>query len=155
MNIVVFIAQALGIAAMILTVLSMQCRSNRNFFICQEIAGAVFLISFCMLGAWSGAVMNLFGIIRPELLRNRTWHCANCFCWWYFADWQCFGALRKNGILFWLCLLRKLPERILCGRKTAEISVFVSCLQCRRCGWHIIFCCRCWVSEVFWMNWSI
>ena len=70
MNIVVFIAQALGIAAMILTVLSMQCRSNRNFFICQEIAGAVFLISFCMLGAWSGAVMNLFGIIRPELLRN-------------------------------------------------------------------------------------
>ena len=70
MNFITVTAQILGISAMLLTVFSMQCRSNRNFFICQELAGAFFTISFAMLGAWSGAVMNLFGIIRPELLRR-------------------------------------------------------------------------------------
>lgn len=69
-DIIMVIAQVLGITAMILTIVSMQCRSNRNFFICQELAGIFFLVSFCMLGAWSGALMNFFGIIRPELLRH-------------------------------------------------------------------------------------
>ena len=30
----------------------------------------VFAISFFMLGGWSGALMNIFGIIRPEILRR-------------------------------------------------------------------------------------
>lgn len=72
MDIVTISAQALSIFAMISTVLSMQCRSNRNFFLCQELAGILFTISFCMFGAWSGAMMNLFGIIRPELLRREN-----------------------------------------------------------------------------------
>lgn len=70
MNIITVTAQILGIAAMVLSVLSIQCRSNRNFFLCQEFAGVLFVISFCMFGAWSGAMMNFFGIIRPELLRH-------------------------------------------------------------------------------------
>lgn len=57
---------------MTITVLSMQCRSNRNFFICQELAEVLFMVSFAMLGAWGGAVMNLFGVIRPELLRREN-----------------------------------------------------------------------------------
>ena len=63
-------AQSLGIVAMILTVLSMQCRSNKNLFLFQEISGVFFAVSFFMLGAWSGALMNLYGTIRPELLRR-------------------------------------------------------------------------------------
>lgn len=69
---VILIAQIIGISAMTITVLSMQCRSNRNFFICQELAGVLFMVSFAMLGAWGGAVMNLFGVIRPELLRREN-----------------------------------------------------------------------------------
>ena len=70
MNIIIFIAQISGITAMILCVVSLQCRSNRNFFIYQELAALLFAANFCMLGAWGGALMNLFGIIRPELLRH-------------------------------------------------------------------------------------
>lgn len=67
---IVIIAQILGIAAMATTILSLQCRSNRNFFLMQETAGLVFAVSFAMLGAWSGALMNLYGVIRPEVLRR-------------------------------------------------------------------------------------
>ncbi len=65
-------AQAIGIAAMALTVFSMQCRSNRAFFLCQELGGILFAFHFAMLGAWSGALMNIFGIIRPEILRREN-----------------------------------------------------------------------------------
>ena len=70
MDIFTMIAQSIGIAAMILTILSMQFRSNKNFFLCQEAGGLLFATSFFMIGAWGGAVMNVFGMIRPELLRH-------------------------------------------------------------------------------------
>ena len=70
MDIIVAIAQIVSITAMVLNILSMQCRSNRKFFICQETAGLLFSASFFMLGAWGGALMDFFGIIRPELLRH-------------------------------------------------------------------------------------
>ena len=69
-NYAVIAAQVIGLAAMIVTVLSLQCRSNQNFFRCQSAGGLLFTISFMMLGAWSGAMMNLYGILRPELLRR-------------------------------------------------------------------------------------
>ena len=70
MEILAVAAQTIGIAAMVITVLSFQCRSNRNYFLCQEFSGAFFTVSFLIMGAWSGALMNLFGIVRPELLRR-------------------------------------------------------------------------------------
>lgn len=72
MDRVVIIAQTAGIAAMVLTVWSMQCRSNKNFFLFQETAGVLFAVSFFMLGAWGGALMNIFGVIRPEILRREN-----------------------------------------------------------------------------------
>ena len=67
---VMITAQAIGLAAMIMTICSLQCRSNQNFFRCQSAGGLLFTLSFVMLGAWSGAMMNLYGILRPELLRR-------------------------------------------------------------------------------------
>ena len=70
MDIVILIAQIASITAMVVNILSMQCRSNRMFFLCQETSGLLFSASFFMLGAWGGALMDFFGIIRPELLRH-------------------------------------------------------------------------------------
>lgn len=67
---IVIIAQVISIAAMIMTIGSMQCRSNQNFFRCQAAGGLLFTISFIMLGAWCGALMNVYSILRPELLRR-------------------------------------------------------------------------------------
>ena len=70
MDILAVAAQVIGIAAMIIMILSMQCRSNKNFFLWQETGGLLFAASFFMMGAWGGALMNVFGVIRPELLRH-------------------------------------------------------------------------------------
>ncbi|MBE6387752.1 MAG: YgjV family protein [Lentisphaerae bacterium] len=82
MDIQIFSAQALGIVAMILTILSMQFRSNVKLFICQEISGALFALSFLMMGAWGGMIMNIYSLIRPELLRHE--HIAK-------SKWTLFG----------------------------------------------------------------
>lgn len=70
LNYSVIIGQIFGIAGMLMTIFSMQCRSNQNFFRCQTAGGVLFMISFMLLGAWSGAIMNVFGILRPELFRR-------------------------------------------------------------------------------------
>ena len=70
MDIQIIAGQVLGIIAMALTILSMQFRSNRHLFLCQELSGTMFAISFYLLGAWGGMLMNIFSVIRPELLRR-------------------------------------------------------------------------------------
>lgn len=70
MSIWMIVAQTLGISAMIAAVVSMQCRSNRKFFMLQELSGILFTVSFVFMGAWEGALMNFFGTVRPELLRR-------------------------------------------------------------------------------------
>lgn len=67
---IIVLAQILSIAAMVATILSMQCRSNRNFYRCQTAGGVLFTLSFILFGAWTGALMNVFSVIRPELLRR-------------------------------------------------------------------------------------
>ena len=70
MNITI-LAQILSVIAMAFAVLSMQCRRNRNFFICQGISGTLFTVSFILFGAWSGALMNIFSAVRTILLNNK------------------------------------------------------------------------------------
>ena len=68
MNSLIIAAQITGISAAVLTIVSMQFRSNRTLFICQEISGFMLSAAFFMLGAWAGALMELFGAIRPAIL---------------------------------------------------------------------------------------
>lgn len=70
LNYTVIIGQIFGIAGMLMTIFSMQCRSNQNFFRCQTAGGVLFTLSFILFGAWTGALMNVFSVIRPELLRR-------------------------------------------------------------------------------------
>ena len=70
MNITTITAQVLGILAMAITIVSMQCRSTKKFFLMQTISGVLFTTSFLLLGAWGGTLMNIFGTIRTELFRR-------------------------------------------------------------------------------------
>ena len=71
MNYAIIIAQILGILGMAGVILSMQCRSNKNFFIVQGTAGLLFAVSFGMLNAWAGALMNIFSLVRAWVLNNQ------------------------------------------------------------------------------------
>lgn len=63
----VIVAQIIGIVAMIINILSFQCKKNRNLFIMIGIGSLLFSANFLMLGAYASAVYNIISIIRSSL----------------------------------------------------------------------------------------
>lgn len=73
------IAQIIGIVAMIINILSFQCKKNSNFFIVIGIGSLFFSISFLMLGAYVSAIYNIISIIRSSLTLNKRFYTKNSF----------------------------------------------------------------------------
>ena len=70
-NTIRIIAQAIGIVAMVVNILSFQCKKNKNLFIVIGIGSVLFSISFLMLGAYVSAIYNVISIIRSTLALNK------------------------------------------------------------------------------------
>ena len=64
MNPVEIIAQIIGIFGMLLSVLSYQQKGKARILTFQLLGSALFVVNFFMLGAFSGAILNLVAIIR-------------------------------------------------------------------------------------------
>lgn len=58
------IGQLIGIAGMIIAVLSFQMKKSSRYCIMQGISGASFALSFFILGAPAGAILNAVNILR-------------------------------------------------------------------------------------------
>lgn len=59
-----YIAQAVGIVGMALSILSFQCRENKRFFLMQAASGAMFAVNFLLLGSFTASVLNFINIFR-------------------------------------------------------------------------------------------
>lgn len=59
-----YIAQAISILGMALSILSFQCKENKKFFITQAASGACFAVSFLLLGSTTAAFLNFINIFR-------------------------------------------------------------------------------------------
>lgn len=57
-------AQTVGIIAMLVNISSFQCKDTKKLYICQSIGAGLFMINYIMLGAYTGAVLNLLGVLR-------------------------------------------------------------------------------------------
>ncbi len=66
-----FLAQIIGIVAMIINISSFQCKKNKNLFILIGIGSMLFSINFLLLGAYVSAVYNIISIIRSALALNK------------------------------------------------------------------------------------
>lgn len=62
------IAQVLGIIAMAIAVSSFQFKKNKNLFIVQGISCCLFFIHYILLGAYTGAFLNLLALARSVCL---------------------------------------------------------------------------------------
>ena len=56
--------QALGWIAAALVVSSFQCRTGRGIILMQVFSCLTFAVHFALLGAWTGAALNLLGVLR-------------------------------------------------------------------------------------------
>ena len=58
------IAQIVGICGMLLSVLSFQQKGKARILTFQLLGSALFVVNFFMLGAFSGAILNIVAIVR-------------------------------------------------------------------------------------------
>lgn len=63
-NVIYYIAQGIGIVAMILSVLSFQMKTRTRIIVMQTLTAIVFAAHYFMLGAVTACVVNLVAIVR-------------------------------------------------------------------------------------------
>lgn len=71
---VVYIAQIIGIIAMMFSVFSFQCKKNRNLILALGIGSFLFSLNFMLLGAYSSAGFNLTNIFRSASYMGKKTH---------------------------------------------------------------------------------
>ena len=65
------IAQAVGVVAMTVVILSYQCKRNKSLFLMQTASTLIWAVHFFMLGAYTGVIMNIIGSVRCFVMYNR------------------------------------------------------------------------------------
>ena len=77
------LAQAIGIVAMVLAILSYQRKTQRGVILMQLFSSTLFAINMAMLGATMGALMNLTGAVRAIIFANKEKFHADQIGWVY------------------------------------------------------------------------
>ena len=65
------LAQIIGILGMAMNVISYQAKKQRNIILIQFFGSLFFTINMFMLSAYTGALMNLIGVIRAYAYANK------------------------------------------------------------------------------------
>ena len=75
------IGQIIGFVAMGIIVVSYQQKTHKNILVFQMVSGLLFTIHYILLGAYTGAVMNLLGAFRSLVYANRDKKWASSVVW--------------------------------------------------------------------------
>ena len=90
-------AQLVGFAAFVCAVLSFQRRTHKGIVALQLTSNILFTMHFCLLGAYTGAVLNGIAAVRAGVFVNKGKKWADNFIWFIV-----FCALSiAAGILTW------------------------------------------------------
>ena len=75
------IGQIIGFVAMGIIVASYQQKSHKNILTFQMVSGLLFTVHYILLGAYTGAVMNLLGAFRSLVYASRGKKWASSVIW--------------------------------------------------------------------------
>ena len=75
------IGQIIGFVAMTIIVASYQQKSHKKILTLQMISGFLFTVHYLLLGAYTGAAMNLLGAFRSLVYSNRSQKWASSVLW--------------------------------------------------------------------------
>lgn len=92
-----YIAQAIGVIALIVAISSFQQNTQKRIVTFQMISSIFFCIHFCMLGAVLGGVLNGIGIFRAAIFRQRDKAWASNKLWFVLL---CILVI-VAGLFFW------------------------------------------------------
>ena len=100
-----FIAQGLGVIALIIAILSFQQNSQKRIVTFQMVSSVFFCIHFIMLDALLGGILNGIGIFRAFIFRNRDKAWASNKLWFFLFCLLFIIA----GLFFWEGYISLLP----------------------------------------------
>lgn len=86
-------AQAVGLVALVFAMISYQMKTQKGIVLIQIVSCSFFAIHFLMLGAYTGALMNLIAAVRSVVFANKDkkWGKSN---WWIvFFSLVCIVAV--------------------------------------------------------------
>ena len=66
-----FIAQIIGIAAMLINVLSFQCKKQRPLIVMQLVSSSLYATNLFLLNAPTGCILNIVGMCRAVVFSNK------------------------------------------------------------------------------------
>ncbi len=75
------IGQIVGFIAMAIIVISYQQKTHKNILLFQMVSGLLFTVHFLLLGAYTGAIMNLLGALRSLVYSNREKKFTSSVIW--------------------------------------------------------------------------
>ena len=116
-----YIAQAISIVGMAVSIISLQFKTNRAMFICRGISGLLFAISYVMLGTYTAAALNLINLIRSLLVINKKTQ-GRAFMVLMIATYATATVFTFGGYLSILVLLAQIAETtVMWGRNGKHI----------------------------------
>ncbi len=99
------IGQVVGFIAMAIIVISYQQKTHKNILVFQMVSGLLFTAHYILIGAYTGAIMNLVGAFRSLVYSNRNKKWASSIIWPILFS---IGFL-ISGILTWENAFSVLP----------------------------------------------
>lgn len=66
---------------MVIIVISYQQKSHKNILAFQMVSGLLFTVHYLLLGAYTGAIMNLLGALRSLVYSNRGKKWSSSIAW--------------------------------------------------------------------------
>ncbi len=94
------IAQAIGIVAMAINILSFQQKQQRNIIIMQFFGASLFAVNMFMIGATVGGLLNLIGAFRAVVFANKAKFRADKIIWVHFFNALYLGSYALTFTVF-------------------------------------------------------
>ena len=111
-----FLTQVIGIVGMTFGILSYLNKNQRGIMIFQLLATTFFSVHFLMLGAVTGCLLNVLGVVRAAVYSQRSTHrWAAHPIWIYIFSASAVGIYALSFAVFgkeptvWLLILELLP----------------------------------------------
>lgn len=108
-------AQTIGIIAMAFNILSYQQKRAQNVFLMQMVGSALFCVNYFMIGAISGAVLNVVAVIRAivyyngEKIKSNSWAYFILFSIAYLASYILTFTVFQKEFNLYNALVELLP----------------------------------------------
>jgi len=127
MNIII---QIIGFLAMGANILSFQFKKHRNILLFRTINEALFILQYFLLGALSGAFLNIVGCVRNIIFSKKVQKgkSTTAYIVVFSVLFVAFGLLTFDGVKSIMLILAKVLSTIAYGNKNTTIIRAVSFL---------------------------